>query len=47
LPNSLELAGLVDRKQGEAALARIGRRSTTRAEELSPPEFVELVAALR
>jgi 16S rRNA (adenine1518-N6/adenine1519-N6)-dimethyltransferase len=47
LPNSLELAGLTGRAQAEAALAAIGRPPTTRAEELSPPEFVELAAALR
>ena len=47
LPNSLELSGLADRARAEAALAAIGRPPTTRAEELSPPEFVELAAALR
>ena len=47
LPNSLELAGLTGRARAEAALAAIGRPPTTRAEELSPPEFVELAAALR
>ena len=47
LPNSVELAGLADRGNAEAALAAIGRPPTTRAEELSPPEFVELAAALR
>ena len=46
LPNSLELAELADRADAEQALAIIGRRPTTRAEELSPPEFVELAAAL-
>jgi 16S rRNA (adenine1518-N6/adenine1519-N6)-dimethyltransferase len=47
LPNSLELAGHSDRARAEAALAAIGRPPTARAEELSPPEFVELAAALR
>ena len=47
LPNSLELAGLADRERGEAALAELGRPGTTRAEELSPDEFVELARALR
>ena len=47
LPNSLELAGLARRRQGEAALASIGRPASTRAEELSPWEFVELAEALR
>jgi 16S rRNA (adenine1518-N6/adenine1519-N6)-dimethyltransferase len=47
LPNSLELTGLADRERGEAALEVLGRLPTTRAEELSPPEFVELATALR
>jgi 16S rRNA (adenine1518-N6/adenine1519-N6)-dimethyltransferase len=47
LPNSLELTGLADRDRGEAALEALGRPPTTRAEELSPPEFVELATALR
>ena len=47
LPNSLELAGLADRRKAEGALAALGRAATTRAEELAPPEFVELAAALR
>jgi len=47
LPNSLELAGLVDRVRGEAALSKLDRPPTTRAEELSPPEFVQLATALR
>ena len=46
LPNSLELAGLTTRPAAEAALAAVGRPPTTRAEELSPPEFVELATAL-
>ena len=47
LPNSLELARLTDRRKAEEALAALGRPATTRAEELAPPEFVELAAALR
>ena len=47
LPNSLELAGLTDRGKAEGALAALGRPPTTRAEELAPPEFVELAASLR
>ena len=46
LPNSLELAGLVSREQAAAALARIGREPATRAEALSPDEFVALANAL-
>jgi 16S rRNA (adenine1518-N6/adenine1519-N6)-dimethyltransferase len=46
LPNSLELAGLASREQAGAALARIGRESSTRAEALSPEEFVALAHAL-
>lgn len=47
LPNSMELAGVADRGRAEAALAEVGRPPTTRAEELTPQEFVELTAALR
>jgi 16S rRNA (adenine1518-N6/adenine1519-N6)-dimethyltransferase len=47
LPNSLELAGLADRERAEGALAKLGRPPTTRAEELTPPEFVQLAVALR
>ena len=46
LPNSLELAGLAPRARGVAALASIGRESSTRAEALAPPEFVALAKAL-
>jgi 16S rRNA (adenine1518-N6/adenine1519-N6)-dimethyltransferase len=46
LPNSLELAGVVDRGRASAALSEIGRPTNARAEELSPSEFVELAAAL-
>jgi 16S rRNA (adenine1518-N6/adenine1519-N6)-dimethyltransferase len=47
LPNSLELVGLADRDRAEAALAELRRPATTRAEELSPPEFVRLTETLR
>jgi 16S rRNA (adenine1518-N6/adenine1519-N6)-dimethyltransferase len=46
LPNSLELAGLASRAHAAAALARIGREPTTRAEALKPDEFVALADAL-
>jgi 16S rRNA (adenine1518-N6/adenine1519-N6)-dimethyltransferase len=47
LPNSLELAGLIDRKRAEEALERLGRGADVRAEELEPEEFVGLATALR
>ena len=47
IPNSLELAGVADRPHATAAVEAIGRRPSTRAEELEPPEFVALAAALR
>ena len=46
LPNSLELAGLASREEAAAALSAIGREPTTRAEALTPEEFVQLAAAL-
>jgi 16S rRNA (adenine1518-N6/adenine1519-N6)-dimethyltransferase len=46
LPNSLELAGVADREQAEAALSGIGRTERARAEELDPEDFVQLAAAL-
>jgi 16S rRNA (adenine1518-N6/adenine1519-N6)-dimethyltransferase len=46
LPNSLELAGLASREQAVAALERIGRGATTRAEVLRPDEFVALANAI-
>jgi len=46
LPNSLELAGLATREHAAAALERIGREATTRAEALRPDEFVALATAL-
>ena len=47
LPNSLELAGLASREAAAAALERIGRDPSTRAEALRPEEFVALAAALQ
>jgi 16S rRNA (adenine1518-N6/adenine1519-N6)-dimethyltransferase len=47
LANSLELAGVADRARAEQALAQLGKPATTRAEELTPPEFLQLVEALR
>jgi 16S rRNA (adenine1518-N6/adenine1519-N6)-dimethyltransferase len=46
LPNSFELAGLGSRAQAVAALARIGREPSTRAEALRPDEFAALARAL-
>jgi 16S rRNA A1518/A1519 N6-dimethyltransferase RsmA/KsgA/DIM1 with predicted DNA glycosylase/AP lyase activity len=46
MPNSLALAGLVDRDRAAAALETIGRRPETRAEALEPAEFVALTEAL-
>jgi 16S rRNA (adenine1518-N6/adenine1519-N6)-dimethyltransferase len=46
LPNSLQLAGLTTRARAVHALAAIGRDPATRAEALSPHEFVELKEAL-
>jgi 16S rRNA (adenine1518-N6/adenine1519-N6)-dimethyltransferase len=47
LPNSLALAGVVDRTRAEEALASIDQPSNVRAEALAPPEFVALTEALR
>jgi 16S rRNA (adenine1518-N6/adenine1519-N6)-dimethyltransferase len=47
LANSLELAGVADRRQTEDALARIGKAPTVRAEELAPPDFLLLADALK
>jgi 16S rRNA (adenine1518-N6/adenine1519-N6)-dimethyltransferase len=46
LPNSLELAGLASRADAAAALERLGRPSSTRAEALEPEAFVALARAL-
>jgi 16S rRNA (adenine1518-N6/adenine1519-N6)-dimethyltransferase len=46
LPNSLALAETASREQAADALAAIGRPPETRAEALSPVEFVALAEAL-
>ena len=46
LANAVALAGVASREQAVAALAAIGRRDGTRAEELEPSAFVELAGAL-
>ena len=46
LANSLELAGLAGRDRAAQALTVIGRDASTRAEELTPPEFAALTRAL-
>ena len=46
LANSVALAGLVTRERVAEALAVVGRSPHVRAEELSPPDFVELAAAI-
>jgi 16S rRNA (adenine1518-N6/adenine1519-N6)-dimethyltransferase len=46
LPNSLELAGVAQRDRAAAALEKIRREPSTRAEALTPPEFVALAEAL-
>ena len=46
LANSLELAGQARRDRAVAALEQVGRAANARAEELAPPEFVDLTKAL-
>ena len=46
LPNSLEFAGLATRAQAADALAAVGHPPSTRAEVLTPEEFVALAEAL-
>ncbi|MGI8421184.1 MAG: 16S rRNA (adenine(1518)-N(6)/adenine(1519)-N(6))-dimethyltransferase RsmA [Gaiellaceae bacterium] len=46
LANAVQLAGLASREHAVEALATIGRPPSARAEELAPPEFVELAEAL-
>jgi 16S rRNA (adenine1518-N6/adenine1519-N6)-dimethyltransferase len=46
LANSLALSGLAARERAVEALAAIGREAGTRAEELDPPVFALLAAAL-
>ena len=47
LPNSLELAGAAAREEAVSALAALSRPASTRAEALSPEEFVALAESLR
>jgi 16S rRNA (adenine1518-N6/adenine1519-N6)-dimethyltransferase len=47
LANSIELAGLAQRAQVEAAIEQVGKPETVRAEELTPTEFLKLAEALR
>jgi 16S rRNA (adenine1518-N6/adenine1519-N6)-dimethyltransferase len=47
LANSLTISGLASREQAEAALGQIDRDRRSRAEELTPAEFVALAEALR
>jgi len=47
LANSLELSGFTNRENAETAIEQIGKLQTVRAEELTPPEFLELAEALR
>src|SRR3970282_230304 len=47
LANSIALAGLASRTRVEEALTAIGRSPKSRAEELTPFDFVDLAAALR
>jgi 16S rRNA (adenine1518-N6/adenine1519-N6)-dimethyltransferase len=46
LANSLALSGVASREHGAEALAAIGHDPGARAEELAPPAFVALTAAL-
>jgi 16S rRNA (adenine1518-N6/adenine1519-N6)-dimethyltransferase len=46
LANSIALAGVSSRERGAEALEAIGRSPGARAEELHPPDFVALAAAL-
>jgi 16S rRNA (adenine1518-N6/adenine1519-N6)-dimethyltransferase len=46
LPNSLELAGLVDRERASAALGALGLRPETRAEALAPGQLAGLADVL-
>jgi 16S rRNA (adenine1518-N6/adenine1519-N6)-dimethyltransferase len=46
LANSLALSSVATREQAAVALDAIGRNANVRAEELAPPEFVALTAAI-
>ena len=47
LANSLELAGVADRRRAEDAIAAIGRAPNVRAEELAPDQFLALAELLK
>jgi 16S rRNA (adenine1518-N6/adenine1519-N6)-dimethyltransferase len=47
LANALALSAVASRERAVAALAAIGVAGGVRAEELEPPQFVELAAALK
>jgi 16S rRNA A1518/A1519 N6-dimethyltransferase RsmA/KsgA/DIM1 with predicted DNA glycosylase/AP lyase activity len=47
LANSVALVGLASRARVEEALVAIGRPAQSRAEELSPSDFVALAEALQ
>jgi 16S rRNA (adenine1518-N6/adenine1519-N6)-dimethyltransferase len=46
LANSVAIAGLVSREQAEATLVQVGRDPRSRAEALTPAEFIVLAEAL-
>jgi len=46
LPNSLALAGVASREQAEEALRKLSRDPSTRAEAMSPREFLALTEGL-
>jgi 16S rRNA (adenine1518-N6/adenine1519-N6)-dimethyltransferase len=46
LPNSLELSGVAGREEAASALVALGHRPATRAEALTPKEFVRLAELL-
>jgi 16S rRNA (adenine1518-N6/adenine1519-N6)-dimethyltransferase len=46
LANSVALTGLVSREEAETTLVRVGRDPRSRAEALTPAEFVALAEAL-
>jgi 16S rRNA A1518/A1519 N6-dimethyltransferase RsmA/KsgA/DIM1 with predicted DNA glycosylase/AP lyase activity len=47
LPNSIATVGLASRADVNAALVKLSRPGTARAEELAPEEFVVLAEHLR
>jgi 16S rRNA (adenine1518-N6/adenine1519-N6)-dimethyltransferase len=42
VPNSLALAGVINREDAARALTALGKSASVRAESLAPPDFVEL-----